>query len=100
MLAGLWDGTDGLLKGMQKQINIFFTSSNTIDRKVDQIFLGEIVWPSIRKACLSHNDYFDCFDARPYSPYGHLPRGHHIGMNVNVLPERERVPGLQAQAPA
>jgi len=84
MLAGLWDGTGGLLPGLTQRINAFFRADNVIDRKIDQVFLGEVVWPSIRHACLTHDDYFGCFGARPFPPFGMLPPGHHVGQNASV----------------
>ncbi len=89
MLAGLWDGTGGLLTGMEAQINAFLSRHSIIDRKLDQIFLAEVVWPSIRKACLSHDDYFGNFDARPFPPFGELPPGHHVGQNASVHRRKE-----------
>jgi len=84
LLAGLWDGTGGLLTGMRERINAFLAANSIIDRKIDQVFLAEVVWPSIRDATLTHDDYFGCFDAQPFPPFGMLPPGHHVGQNASV----------------
>ncbi|MDG2479260.1 MAG: tetratricopeptide repeat protein [Alphaproteobacteria bacterium] len=88
MLAGLWDGTGGLLTGMREEINTFLATNSIIDRKIDQLFLAEVVWPSIRDATLTHDDYFGCFDAQPFPPFDMLLPGQHVGQNASVY-ERE-----------
>lgn len=89
MLAGLWGGTGGLLPGMETRINEFLARHSIIDRKLDQIFLAEVVWPSIRQACISHDAYFGNFEARPFPPFGELPPGHHVGQNASVHRRKE-----------
>ena len=85
MLAGLWGGCGGILTGITGQIAAYAShSSDRIDRKLDQRFLADIVWPSIHEDCLTHDSYFGCFDARPFPPWGRLPSGHHVGQNAAV----------------
>jgi len=48
-----------------------------------------VVWPSIKEHTLIHDEYFGVFDATPFPPYGRLPRGHHVGMNVSALPDEK-----------
>ena len=84
ILAGLWDGTGGILTGIAARIAAYVGVNDRIDRKLDQRFLADIVWPSIHGDCLSHDSYFGCFDARPFPPWGRLPPGHHVGQNASV----------------
>lgn len=84
MLAGLWGGTGGILTGIAARIAAFTGDNDRIDRKLDQRFLADVVWPSIRDDSLTHDSYFGCFDARPFPPWGRLPPGHHVGQNASV----------------
>ena len=84
ILAGLWGGTGGVLTGIEERMAGYTGTTDRIDRKLDQRFLADVVWPSIRGDCLSHDSYFGCFDARPFPPWGRLPPGHHVGQNASV----------------
>ena len=84
ILAGLWDGTGGVLTGIGGEIERFLAGLDLVDRKMDQRFLADIVWPSVEGDSLTHDDYFGCFDARPFPPWGRLPPGHHVGQNASV----------------
>ena len=84
ILAGLWGGTGGILSDIEARIDGYVGANDKIDRKLDQRFLADIVWPSIHQDCLSHDTYFGCFDARPFPLWGRLPPGHHVGQNASV----------------
>ncbi len=84
ILAGLWGGTGGILADIEARITGYVGANDKIDRKLDQRFLADIVWPSIHQDYLSHDTYFGCFDARPFPLWGRLPPGHHVGQNASV----------------
>ena len=84
ILAGLWGGTGGILTGIDERIADYTGENDRIDRKLDQRFLADVVWPSIHTDCLTHDTYFGCFDARPFPVWGRLPPGHHVGQNAAV----------------
>jgi len=84
VLAGLWDGCGGVLSGIAQEIDRFVGPNDLVDRKLDQRFLADVVWPSIRDDVLTHDDYFGCFGAVPFPPWGRLPPGHHVGQNAAV----------------
>ncbi len=84
ILAGLWGGTGGILAGIAQRIEAYTGKSDRIDRKLDQRFLADVVWPSIHEDCLTHDTYFGCFGARPFPIWGRLPPGHHVGQNAAV----------------
>lgn len=82
MLAGLWGGTAGWLPPLAALLEGFTYRPATESRSVDQIFLGQRVWPRIRGHCLIHDSVFHLFGAKPFPPGSELPPGRHVGDNA------------------
>jgi tetratricopeptide (TPR) repeat protein len=82
LLAGMWGGVAGVLPDLQ-QMWRSYQSPTMLTRSADQRFLGEMVWPTVAQSCLIHDSVFTgCLGSLPFSPYGELPRGRHIGQNA------------------
>lgn len=90
MLAGMWGAAGGLLKGIKRVMEAHIARVSVPNRQIDQQFLASTVWPSIRDHTLIHDDLFGVLDARPFPPFGRLPEGQHVGMNVSALSAKGR----------
>ncbi|MBV9568954.1 MAG: tetratricopeptide repeat protein, partial [Hyphomicrobiales bacterium] len=77
MLAGLWGGVGGRLRGIREWIDRFYRS--TEHRWIDQDFLRLEVWPRIREQVLIHDSNYGLFGARPFPPEGRLTPPDHVG---------------------
>ncbi|HEV3248241.1 MAG TPA: tetratricopeptide repeat protein [Beijerinckiaceae bacterium] len=86
MLAGLWGGVGGRLRGIREWIDRFYRS--TEHRWIDQDFLRLEVWPRIREEVLIHDSHHTLFGARPFPPEGRLTAPNHVGAG-HLLPEKE-----------
>lgn len=82
LLAGMWGGTGGLLKGIGGRIDAYLARPEVANRALDQGFLARVVWPAVRGHCIVHDDLFGSLGARPFPPLGKLPPGEHVGMNA------------------
>lgn len=90
LLAGMWGGCGGLLCDLSGQVERYFQRPEVANRALDQGFLAQVVWPSIRDHCLIHDDIFGSLGARPFPPLGRLPQGEHVGMNARGYDEARR----------
>ncbi len=90
MLAGMWGASGGLLKGIKRVMEAHIARVSVPNRQIDQQFLASTVRPSIRDHTLIHDDHFGVLGARPFPPFGRLPEGQHVGMNVSALSAKER----------
>lgn len=84
VLAGMWGGVRGVFPSIQERINAF-RSNHVRTRTLDQEFLREAVWPTLKQSCCSHDRFFSVLGAQPFPPYGDLPAAQHIGQNAAVL---------------
>jgi len=83
ILAGMWGATGGVLTGIRGRMEAYLARVSVPDRHVDQQFLANMVWPSIRDRTLIHDERFGVLGAQPYPPFGTLPEGQHVGMNLS-----------------
>jgi len=84
ILAGLWGGVGGRLRGIGRWIERFYRP--TSHRWVDQDFLRAQVWPRIRGQCLIHDNWYDLFGAQQFPLEGRLVPPNHVGAGYR-LPE-------------
>jgi tetratricopeptide (TPR) repeat protein len=88
ILAGLWGGVGGRLRGIREWIDRFWRP--TEHRWVDQDFLRMEIWPRICEQSMIHDSCYDLFGARPYPAAGRLPPGLHVGAGFPVPEEPGR----------
>jgi len=97
ILAGLWGGCRGVLPPLLPLMNSWLARQRDLTRFVDQIFLREAVWPTLRQSLLSHDELFGFHDAQPFP--AHPPvRWHtdsfHVGSNTGF----KRIRGTSKKA--
>ncbi len=76
--AGLWGGIAGVLPPIGELLGKF-KPTKFPTRMIDQMFLAELVWPTVRQSCLLHDSVFSLFGAKPFPPFGPLPPGGFLG---------------------
>jgi Flp pilus assembly protein TadD len=84
MLAGLWGGVGGRLRGIRGWIDRFYRP--TYHRWADQDFLRAEIWPRIREQTMIHDGVYDLFGARSFPVAGRLTAPDHVGAGFR-LPE-------------
>ncbi len=98
--AGLWGGVAGVLPPMNKLLAQFNTAQ-TPTRTYDQVFLREVVWPTVRQNVLIHDSVHSVLGSEDFPPYGQLPPGRHVGQDEWTVQKSARqraagqMPGLQ-----
>ncbi len=85
MLAGLWCGVACVLPDMEKLLDDFFTSNRILTPNLDQLFLGEYVWPSARQSCLVHDRHCSAFSPMRPPMRFFRTRNDHIGSDRHVV---------------
>ncbi|MEO0417071.1 MAG: tetratricopeptide repeat protein, partial [Verrucomicrobiota bacterium] len=80
ILAGMWGGVGGVFPDLNEVLS-YFKPRQKPTETFDQLFLREVVWPSIKASVLQHDSCFDALGAEPYPPFGNLPPDKHIGQN-------------------
>jgi hypothetical protein len=78
VLAGLWGGVRGALPPMAEAI-VAYVERFVYHRTLDQCFLREEMWPTIRQSVLVHDSQFAFGDRRDFPPVGRMLPGHHVG---------------------
>jgi hypothetical protein len=86
ILAGLWGGCTGILHNAVESMQQFVAKNTDSGRFIDQHYLREHVWPTLRKSVLTHDDLFGFHDAKPFPP--HAPNRwntdkFHVGSNTS-----------------
>jgi hypothetical protein len=86
ILAGLWGGCTGTLHNAVESMQQFVAKNTDSGRFIDQHYLREHVWPTLRKSVLTHDDLFGFHDAKPFPP--HAPNRwntdkFHVGSNTS-----------------
>ncbi|MEA3126162.1 MAG: hypothetical protein QOD67_3181 [Caballeronia sp.] len=86
ILAGLWGGCAGVLHNAVESMQQFAATNADSGRFIDQHYLRENVWPTLRKSVLSHDDLFGFHEAKPFPP--HAPNRwntdkFHVGSNTS-----------------
>jgi hypothetical protein len=78
MLAGMWGGVSGALQSMGKMF-CQYIEENIYHRTIDQEFLRNKVWPTVRSSVLVHDSQFSFGEYRDFPKQGRLPPGEHVG---------------------
>ncbi|MGD9537050.1 MAG: tetratricopeptide repeat protein [Alphaproteobacteria bacterium] len=81
VLAGLWGGVHGALPPMAAAIT-GYVQDRVFDRTLDQRFLREVLWPTIRQSVLTHDSQFAFGERRDFPRLGRLPPGRSVGEGV------------------
>jgi hypothetical protein len=86
ILAGLWGGCTGIVKNLVPSMQDFARKNAGSGRFIDQHFLREHVWPTLRKSVLCHDELFGFHDAQPFP--AHAPNRwntdtFHVGSNTS-----------------
>ena len=84
ILAGLWGGAGGILPPVQKLVTKFKPATGPTST-YDQLFLREMIWPTVRQSVLIHDSKFRCLGARDFPAGGELLPGHHVGQDASAL---------------
>lgn len=88
ILAGMWGGVTGVLPTVEDLLRRFKTTSGPTSN-FDQVFLRNMVWPTVKQSVLIHDRHFRCFDSKPFPELGTLPEYRHVGQNESALWGRE-----------
>jgi hypothetical protein len=78
VLAGLWGGVRGSLPPMAGAIRAYGEQAFH-HRTLDQQFLREMIWPTMRQSVLTHDSQFAFGERRDFPIVGTLPPGQHVG---------------------
>ena len=78
VLAGLWGGVRGSLPPMAAAIRAYVDQA-IHHRTLDQQFLRDVMWPTMRQSVLTHDSQFAFDQRRDFPAVGTLPPGHHVG---------------------
>ncbi len=81
--AGMWGGVGGVLPPVRKLVSKFLSKA-LLANTVDQIFLREQVWPTVRQSCMIHDSLFRVLGSRKFPGVGDLGPNRHIGQNDSV----------------
>ncbi len=81
ILAGLWGGVSGIFPNIQKMLEDYIIKNQVNSSHIDQLFLSQCIWPTIKKSCIIHDRCFDVFSPRR-PPMKHFrTKNDHIGAN-------------------
>lgn len=97
ILAGMWGGSNGVFPEIAPLIQQYIASYKGPARFVDQYFLREILWPTVRQSVLCHDELFDFHDARPFPPHPPIRWNagkFHVGSNTSY----QQIAGASALA--
>ena len=76
VLAGMWGGVRGALPPMLETFRAFLRGRPSVPgRTLDQEFLREALWPTIRQSVLTHDSQFAFGEREDFPAYARLPRG-------------------------
>jgi hypothetical protein len=86
ILAGLWGGCTGVVRNVVQSMQDFARKNESSGRFIDQHFLREHVWPTLRKSVLCHDELFGFHDGQPFP--AHAPNrwktdAFHVGSNTS-----------------
>jgi hypothetical protein len=90
MLAGLWGGCTGVIPDMRAEIIDFQQNDKYMDSHIDQYFLRNRIWPTVRHSVLSHDSQFTLPGNQPFPVVADAPVGgvHHVGANLSTAKVR------------
>lgn len=78
VLAGMWGGVGGILPPGTGPLENF-TGEGPLNRRADQWFLRDRVWPTIRQSVLTHDRHYRVLDAVDFPEGSDLPGRRHVG---------------------
>lgn len=81
VLAGLWGGVRGALPPIAEAMRRY-VDERIFDRTLDQRFLREMLWPTIRQSVLVHDSQFAFGERRDFPRVGRLLPGRSVGEAV------------------
>lgn len=87
--AGMWGGIQGALPQMESLIEKYckeIRATRFIERTIDQQFLGDCIWPIVKKNHLAHDSNFNFGNSKKFPRFGrfHDP-SRHIGQNWSAV---------------
>ncbi|TQI78117.1 hypothetical protein FHU10_1890 [Serratia fonticola] len=87
LLAGMWGGCrNENLPSLIEQTRAYLSQQEGHRRFVDQYFLRQYLWPTIKQSLLNHDELFGFHDAQPYpthQPIRWQTDKFHIGSNAS-----------------
>ncbi|SDT99294.1 tetratricopeptide repeat protein [Pseudomonas yamanorum] len=86
ILAGLWGGCRGGLMTLKPLMQAWLAQQTDVTRFADQMFLRELVWPTLSRSVLNHDDMFDFHNAVPFPshpPIRWRSESFHVGSNAS-----------------
>lgn len=81
VLAGMWGGVTSALPPMGKAMTAYANEA-IHNRTLDQTFLREVIWPTIRQSVLIHDSQFAFGDCSDFPRLARLPDGQHVGISL------------------
>lgn len=84
LLAGLLGGCGGVFNGLDARMRSFVAAHAHEMRVVDQHFLRQEVWPTVRQSLLTHDSWFGFMDAQAFPVHADTGLGaiFHVGCNL------------------
>ncbi|MFZ1874723.1 MAG: tetratricopeptide repeat protein [Chania sp.] len=87
LLAGMWGGCHNPnLPSIINQTREYLSQQDNHRRFVDQYFLRQHLWPTVRQSLLSHDDFFGFHQAQPFpshAPIRWQTDKFHVGSNAS-----------------
>ena len=88
VMAGMWGGVGGVVEEIESLIEDF-QQNHIQSRVMDQTFLNEVLWSTIRQSSLIHDSCFNSYNSQTFPPYCGLPPGRHIGQDESAVRIRQ-----------
>ncbi len=91
LMGGLWGGCNGVIPDIADVMAAYSQLHGLNGRMVDQNFLGEYLWPTIRLSLLSHDDCFSFHHSKPFPPHQAVcwvqdnDFDFHVGSNASYM---------------
>lgn len=86
LLAGMWGGCGGVFRGVRESMAEFITHGHYLgQRVVDQHYLRQHIWPTVRQSVLSHDSIFGFMQGQDFPPHAPHQMGErfHVGCNLS-----------------
>ncbi|WP_135081628.1 hypothetical protein [Terasakiella sp. SH-1] len=81
--AGLWGGVQGALANMGTLLYKFITHARP-QIKMDEIFIQQNLWPTIKQSCMIHDSRHELDNCHPFPPKSDLPEGKFVGQRFDA----------------
>jgi len=87
ILAGLWGGCTGVVPGVVEAMRTYCAGAGQASgRFIDQHFLRQFIWPTLRQSVLCHDELFGFHGAQPFpshAPVRWKTDQFHVGSNAS-----------------